>query len=153
MRFLERAKSARESLGKSQKDMADAVGCSFGAWQAYEAGKSIPGGKILASMANLGFSAQWLLTGEGSMHTEKTAHNPQEPQDVDVETVLKAYRFIEEWSNKKEQPFSLDKKEALVRTMCRFIAKQRHNNSKEKGLDSGNIINLTDFEGFLDAAI
>lgn len=67
MSVADRLKIARESTGKSQREMADQLGTSFRAWQDYEAGKNFPGGKVFESLVKLGFNANWLLTGEGDM--------------------------------------------------------------------------------------
>ena len=67
MSIKDRLKIARESLGKSQREMSTLSGASFGVWQAYEAGSSVPGGKVLEALARLGFNVNWLLTGEEGM--------------------------------------------------------------------------------------
>jgi hypothetical protein len=40
---------------------------SYKGWQGYESGDNVPGGKVLQSLAGLGFNINWLLTGEGPM--------------------------------------------------------------------------------------
>ena len=72
--IADRSKAIREALGYSQREMAVAAECSLGAWQSYEAGSTIPGGKILANLLHLGFSADWLLAGEGPMRAGHAAH-------------------------------------------------------------------------------
>lgn len=67
MTLAERLKSVRESTGGSQKEFATLVSASFRAWQDYEAGNSVPGGKVFESLAKLGFDTNWILTGEGPM--------------------------------------------------------------------------------------
>ncbi|OGU16767.1 MAG: hypothetical protein A2076_07060 [Geobacteraceae bacterium GWC2_53_11] len=67
MEFKERLKILRKSLGKSQRDMSVSVESSYGVWQAYEAGNSVPGFKVLESIARMGFNVNWLLTGDGEM--------------------------------------------------------------------------------------
>lgn len=79
MEFKERLKILRRSLGKSQRDMSVSVESSYGVWQAYEAGNSVPGFKVLESIARMGFNVNWLLTGDGEMKkpvrlTESEAH-------------------------------------------------------------------------------
>lgn len=63
----ERLKIARESIAKSQKEMAEALGVGLKSWQVYEQGSSVPGGNVFESLVKLGFNANWLLTGEGDM--------------------------------------------------------------------------------------
>lgn len=71
MDLPERIKTVRESLGLSQKDMAKAINASLPSIQNYEAGKSVPGGDVIKSLVKLGFNANWLLTGEGTMRLEE----------------------------------------------------------------------------------
>ena len=63
----ERLKIARDSTGKSQKEMAEALGIGLKSWQVYEQGSSVPGGSVFESLVKMGFNANWLLTGEGKM--------------------------------------------------------------------------------------
>ncbi|MAZ04570.1 MAG: hypothetical protein CMN56_15660 [Sneathiella sp.] len=62
-----RIKDARELLGLSQKAISEKLGCSHQAWQGYEAGNNLPGGKILRRLNFLGISIDWLLSGRGSI--------------------------------------------------------------------------------------
>ncbi|HOK05337.1 MAG TPA: helix-turn-helix transcriptional regulator [Victivallales bacterium] len=66
-----RLKQIRESLKLSQKAMAEKIGIGVRNWQGYESGENIPGGKVLQSLAKLGFNINWILTGEGSMYSTK----------------------------------------------------------------------------------
>jgi transcriptional regulator with XRE-family HTH domain len=63
----DRIRKIREYFGHTQLVMAKKIGCSKGALQTYEEGKSIPGGKVVAAITALGEDANWLLTGEGDM--------------------------------------------------------------------------------------
>lgn len=65
--IAERIKTVRESLSKTQKEMAELLGISISAMQIYEGGKSVPGGVVFEKLANLGYNANWLLTGKGSV--------------------------------------------------------------------------------------
>lgn len=71
MILLERLKKVREALGKTQKDMASLIDVSLPSWQGYEAGTSVPGGKVFEALVNLGFNGTWLLTGEGEMRRDE----------------------------------------------------------------------------------
>ncbi|WP_340149309.1 S24 family peptidase [uncultured Sneathiella sp.] len=62
-----RIRDAREFLGLSQKAISEKLGCSHQAWQGYEAGNNLPGGKILRRLNFLGISIDWLLSGRGSI--------------------------------------------------------------------------------------
>ena len=66
-----RLKQARESLEKSQKEMANLIGISFRSWQGYENGKNEPGSKVIGALTKIcGFDANWLLTGKGKMNND-----------------------------------------------------------------------------------
>lgn len=62
-----RIRETREYLGLSQKAISERLGCSYQAWQGYEAGNNLPGGRILQRLNMLGVSIDWLLSGEGAM--------------------------------------------------------------------------------------
>lgn len=51
---------------KSQKEFAAELGVSFAAIQKYEAGQSVPGGQVLAALAEKGWNVNWVLTGQGA---------------------------------------------------------------------------------------
>jgi transcriptional regulator with XRE-family HTH domain len=67
MTIPERLKQARLSLRKSQKEMANILGVSYPAWQGYELGKNEPGSAVIEALTKIGFNANWLMTGEGSI--------------------------------------------------------------------------------------
>jgi transcriptional regulator with XRE-family HTH domain len=62
-----RLKEVRESLGKSQQQMASAIGASFSAYRAYEAGERPMRGDHLERIGLLGFNLNWLILGAGSV--------------------------------------------------------------------------------------
>lgn len=76
MNLAERLKIARESIGNSQKEIAEAAHVSYRAWQGYETGESVPGGKVFEALVKLGFDGTWLLTGEGEMKRGEVAARP-----------------------------------------------------------------------------
>tara|TARA_R110000868_G_scaffold225568_2_gene477832 strand:+ start:37450 stop:37929 length:480 start_codon:yes stop_codon:yes gene_type:complete len=65
-----RLKAVRAELKLSQAGMAEAVGTSVTGWQTYEHGKHVPGGQIIARLVELGFDANWVLTGDGPMRRD-----------------------------------------------------------------------------------
>ncbi len=67
MTLADRLKIARDSIGKSQKDMASLCHASYRTWQGYEAGETPPTAKTIEALVQLGFNANWLLTGTGEM--------------------------------------------------------------------------------------
>jgi transcriptional regulator with XRE-family HTH domain len=62
-----RIKAAREAMGYTQRDLADVLGISLPSLREYEQSKSIPGGNVVALMAELGWNANWVLIGNGKM--------------------------------------------------------------------------------------
>lgn len=62
----ERFVAIRKHLGCSQAEAGERVSVSKNSWQRFEAG-DVPNGKTLVALTELGFSADWLLTGRGSM--------------------------------------------------------------------------------------
>lgn len=67
MSVPDRVKKIRESLGKTQKDMAALIQISYRTWQNYEDGVNSPGWDACGALVKLGFNANWLLTGIGEM--------------------------------------------------------------------------------------
>lgn len=89
--LAERLKEARKSLGLNASEMADRVGLAARrSWESYERGQSTPKSEILEKLVELGFSPDWLLTGEGTMRGESASIAPApsrksaERPDLDV---------------------------------------------------------------------
>lgn len=66
----ERLRMIREDRGVTQKEISLLIKVSSRTWQNYEEGSSRPGMDICEKIVRLGYSANWLLTGEGSMHSD-----------------------------------------------------------------------------------
>jgi len=62
--FGERLKEGRKSLGLSQSDAADLVGVTREHWGRCERGLGMPGGEVLAALANAGADVRYILTGK-----------------------------------------------------------------------------------------
>lgn len=84
MDFTERLKSIRSFLGKTQKEMAETLGISLGSLQAYEAGSSYPGGRVLEGLARLGINVNWVLLEEGEMIRGKQPIESSTPLDKQI---------------------------------------------------------------------
>lgn len=70
-----RLKMIRESLSKTQKEMADALDVTSTSIQGYERGSTLPGAKVFEALTRMGFDINWLLTGKGEMRrTETNGH-------------------------------------------------------------------------------
>lgn len=62
--FGGRLKDARKELGISQSEAADLVGVSREHWGRCERGLGMPGGEVLAALANAGADVRYILTGK-----------------------------------------------------------------------------------------
>ena len=67
----ERLAQIRTSLAINQSAMAKLIGVERDSWRRYEGG-DMPNGKPLARLASMGFSVDWILTGEGSMKSSES---------------------------------------------------------------------------------
>lgn len=74
----QRLKRARLYLFLPQTSMAKTLGISAIAWQRYELGKNIPGALVIAGLVDLGFDANWILTGAGGRTVSEEAQNIEE---------------------------------------------------------------------------
>jgi transcriptional regulator with XRE-family HTH domain len=75
----------RDFYGISQADMAEKAGVSRDTWRRYERG-DIPTGDTLLRLSALGFSVDWLITGEGAMRSGDEAEPAPVPQPKAVTT-------------------------------------------------------------------
>lgn len=62
--FFDRLKEARKLLGLSQSDAADLVGVTREHWGRCERGLAVPGGEVLAALAEAGADVRYILTGK-----------------------------------------------------------------------------------------
>lgn len=67
-----RLREARDRLGKDQKEMAKMLGIPSNSLHRYESDDQIPGGKLLAKMADLGLDIVYILRGGNSLKVEIT---------------------------------------------------------------------------------
>ncbi|MEN3930128.1 helix-turn-helix transcriptional regulator [Microvirga sp. W0021] len=63
----ERLRSIRKQLALKQAEMAAHMFMSVKGWQLLETPKAAPSAQTLTKLTELGFSADWILTGQGSM--------------------------------------------------------------------------------------
>ena len=74
--FSERLRRLRATLAKTQPQMDAALGIGKRSWQRYESGSVSPGSQVIAGLIDLGFSANWVLRGQGPMHIREIATDP-----------------------------------------------------------------------------
>jgi len=101
MDLSDRLKNARESIAYTQKEMAKAVSVSVQMWQAYESGKSVPGGNVFEALARMGFNVNWLLTGDGPRGFSK--------EDSNKLQLKEAYESLKESIARQRESRKLDK--------------------------------------------
>lgn len=70
--YAERLFEIRQSRNLNQKDIAKMINCSLASWQEYETAKSAPNAKVLEALVEMGFSANWILSGIGEMKITDT---------------------------------------------------------------------------------
>jgi len=112
MEIADRLKSIRSFLGKTQKEMAATLGVSLGSWQAYEAGSSYPGGRVLGELARLGVNSNWVLLEEGEMMRGQETIDSGLPVDKQVlwEVIVRVERIFARLS----KPWPPEKKAELI---------------------------------------
>lgn len=93
----QRIKALRQTLGKTQRDMAAWAGVTPLGWHKYEAGDNLPGATVLASMREKGVNINWLLGGDGPMrlYMNFTPDEPAAPSDQDI--LKEAINAVESW--------------------------------------------------------
>ena len=91
-----RLKELRAHAGLSQKDMAAKIGCVPPSLADYELGKALPAPKVLQNLIEMGYDANWLLTGSGRMLLEDTPWQPHIDSDTLGAIVGAMWRALEE---------------------------------------------------------
>lgn len=71
-----RLRAVRVALGLTQKDLAESVGSNLRTWVRYESGERTIPGTLIASIVQMGISANWLLTGMGPMFLSDGGASP-----------------------------------------------------------------------------
>lgn len=92
MDLAERLKEIRGVVRYTQKQMGAALSVTVQMYQAYEAGKNVPGGNVLKGLAGIGFNVNWLLTGKGEMRLGES-NTSREPV-VQVEETFQAEMYL-----------------------------------------------------------
>lgn len=77
-----RLKTVRERLGKTQSEMESLLGLGKNTWQNYEGRGQAPGSKVIAALVRLGFNANWILTGTGSMRVFQSPGPDDPPEGI-----------------------------------------------------------------------
>ena len=149
METYERLKMARESLGFSIGDMAKKLGMSFPGYRDNENGKRVPKSTIIEGFVQLGFDANWILTGEGSMRLGEKASSNQAVSDevevkttVDEETLAGCLEILEEVCQEFKIYYKPAKKAKLVALLYEL---QLLEDAEHKRPDKAKVLKLVHF--------
>jgi phage repressor protein C with HTH and peptisase S24 domain len=70
----DRLRKVRELKGLTQKQFATSLGLGLNSWQKWETNGLLPPSDVLAQLAKTGISIDWLITGDGKMHSIASQH-------------------------------------------------------------------------------
>lgn len=130
----ERLREIRASLGESQKGMAKRVGLGENGWQTLERENRAPKGEILAMLVELGFSADWLISGEGRMRRGAP------PEAIDSGRLRVAVEMIEDWLEDNNREMTAQKKAEVVAMAYEILTESQGVGSEVGGRN--NVIRL-----------
>lgn len=74
--------------------MAERVGLGAASWKRLELENRAPKGEVLSQLVEMGFSADWLLTGVGQMRRDAP---PAPPPALDEQLLAETLRLVEDW--------------------------------------------------------
>lgn len=100
--FHDRLKTVRTSLSKTQPEMDAVLSIGKRSWQRYESEGQIPGSKVVAGLVRLGFNANWILTGKGSMrqfHAPDPSDPPEGTMHVSAPAASEAIAYMGLYAN------------------------------------------------------
>lgn len=115
----ERLKLARERLGLTQEEMAEAVGAKKRGYQENEKGNTIPSSRIIEGFIRRGISANWLVAGIGDMllssqqfDTKRNSEYLMVPNLQDDLTIISAVPFSSQYL--KSHQYKMEKLALIV---------------------------------------
>lgn len=76
-----------------------------------EAANRVPKGEVLAQLIDLGFSADWLVTGAGQMLRDAP---PAPAAELDEQLLAEAIRIVEAWLAQRGLVLAADRKARVV---------------------------------------
>ena len=99
--YYKRLEVIRSKLGVSQQKMAEMLRIPFGTYRRYESGTTDIPAEILLRVNQLGYNADWILTGEGTMQKKKHTYLAAESKVIYNHS--SSYHGIQELEKKYEQ--------------------------------------------------
>ena len=118
-----RLKALRQSLGRTQAEMATSTGIPLPTLKKYEGSDREPGAEALAAMARTGVDLHWLLTGNGSMLKDADCSYrvaepgtgwPQHDAELNVDVLTAIIRGLEDAEAHGGGRIDPEKKSALI---------------------------------------
>jgi transcriptional regulator with XRE-family HTH domain len=109
MTLADRLKQVREALGETQKSICARLEIGVGTWQALERDSRLPKTETLERLAALGFSIDWMVTGNGAMRIASAApppigsgetvlrDPPRHPIPIELEQTLNTITGVLRW--------------------------------------------------------
>lgn len=114
MNVSDRLRLALDSLGLKITEAADRSGIPYRSWQNYLSGAREPSAEALASISTrLGVSADWVLTGQGSMRREHREVQASEQVSPRERALLDLFRSLGEDQQREIQGLADDKKRLM----------------------------------------
>ena len=104
----DRLRAIRSDLGGSQKDMAKRFGLGETTWQTLELQGRAPKGEVLAQLVEMGFSVDWLLTGDGQMRRD-AARPP-----LDEQLLAETLKLIDDWLSANRRTMTAPRKAQIA---------------------------------------
>lgn len=135
--LAERLRGIRTKMGLKQSELAAQSGVSERAYQGYEAGKSVPGGDAIEGFMKVGISANWLLTGEGSMllaDLQAPAAPAAPPGALDIARMRLSIEAVEEGLAAASRTMTPNKKAELIMAVYDLL--------EEPGVNKNRVLNL-----------
>ncbi|MBN2751436.1 MAG: hypothetical protein JXQ84_01895 [Rhodospirillaceae bacterium] len=134
MTVSDRLRQLRSDMKESQKGMAKRFALGENGWQRMELEGRAPKGNVLAQLVEMGFSADWLLTGDGHMRRGATL------EAVDGTKLRTALEIIEDWLEEHDRKMSARKKAEVVAMAYEIITETEVSGQPE--LCRNNIVRL-----------
>lgn len=120
--IINRIKQIRKETGLSQDKFAKAIGVSSGNVSSWELGKALPGALALKSIReNLGYSINWILTGEVETQKEEALQESSSPYtfDPDLKEMIDIIKNVMETDDQEQRIWA---KYQLKRAFSEFSA-------------------------------
>lgn len=145
-----RMREVRASTGMGREKFAQMVGCGKSSWQKYEEDQAVPGANVLKSLCDQGFSADWILTGQGEMLLRNSEENSALPFNMPLlnEIITEVDILLE---NKKHK-ISNTKRSKLYGLLYEEIMGTRLENEAE-GKEIEESLDLEKIARFVELAV